>query len=223
MRQPAEIMLRVFAAQMTVCASRAGSWSSGVFVIAEDFFDDCERHAAAKVVRSRGGPPVGSIRSRAATNGARVIAALRRSAMRSIIAFSPASHRQTYQWRVALGGHPVSRAGHGWQAAGAGQVSAAKGATCQHARWPSRCAVVARPCRRRADRSLCPSQASGPARLEDLPTAENCSARKRATRDNSVAKHGRPFVAKLPSSAVLDPWTLLRYRKVGETDDFEGR
>lgn len=31
------------------------------------------------------------------------------------------------------------------------------------------------------------------------------------------------FVATLPSSAVLDPWTLLRYRKVGEMNDFEGR
>ena len=69
------------------------------FVIREDFFDDCERHAEAKVVRSGGGPPVGSIRCRAATNGARAIAAWRGSAMRSMIAFSPASHRQKDQWQ----------------------------------------------------------------------------------------------------------------------------
>jgi hypothetical protein len=58
---------------------------------------------------------------------------------------------------VALGGHPVSRAGPGWQVAGAGQVSAAKHATYRPALWPSGCAVVARPCRRQLEhrRPLC--------------------------------------------------------------------
>jgi hypothetical protein len=65
-----------------------------------------------------------------------------------------------------------SRAGQGWQAVGAGQVSAATAALCPLARWPSGCGVVAWPCRCRADRSRCRSQRSGPARWEGQPTAE---------------------------------------------------
>jgi hypothetical protein len=39
-----------FAAQTTVCASREGSWSSGVLVVGEDFFDGVSGYADGYVV-----------------------------------------------------------------------------------------------------------------------------------------------------------------------------
>jgi hypothetical protein len=80
------------------CVSRCGRCFGvehavqGLYCLAGGAVSLCQRLAAAKVVLPGGRPAAGSIPCNAVTNRARSVAAWRRSAMRSMVAFSPSSH-----------------------------------------------------------------------------------------------------------------------------------
>ena len=114
-------------------------------------------------------------------------APLGRSAMRSMVAFSPQAIDIRTNAKDSLQRESPSQAGPGWQAAMRSESRQPQMLLIQRARLPSRCAGIARPWRRQADKSRYRCRRNWNGTMARCAQCGNCAASKRPTRETSVS------------------------------------